>query len=164
MINGVWTIETERPAEGENLSASFLPAGIRIELGIAGPTRAAIEQSRRNELGGRVLILPPLPEKICASGLASRICRHGRPVDAYGPFAFNAVFTFFRWTEEDIELPLNEFFVDSGAKVNSQFLVVSIPPLGVDWELWISGNHLMTGFHVATAPTQSRNVAQIWHR
>ena len=165
MINGIWKIETEQPGEGVRLSASFLPAGTRIELRIKGPTRAAIEESRRDELGGQALILMPLPDKICASGLASEVCRNGKPLDAAEQFTFDIVFSFSRWTRKDMELPLNSFFVDHGVKVNSQFVLVSVPSLGVDWELWISGKDQMIGRHVVTtAPKRYRNVAQIWRR
>ena len=165
MLNGVWTIETENPVEGARLSASFLPAGTRIELRVLGPTRAAVEESRRDELGGQAKLLKPVPDKICASGLAAEVCSGGTPLNTAEPPSFDVVFSFSRWTRKDLDLPLNSFFADQGARVDSQFVLVSIPSLGVDWELWINGKNQMTGRYViTTAPKRSRNVAQIWRR
>lgn len=165
MLNGVWTIETENPVEGARLSASFLPAATRIELSVLGPTRAAVEESRRDELGGHAKLLKPLPDKICASGLAVEVCPGGVPLNAAEPSSYDVVFSFSRWTRKDLDLPLNSFFADQGAKADSQFVLISIPSLAVDWELWINGKNQMTGrYVVTTAPKRSHNVAQIWRR
>ena len=163
MLNGIWKIETETPAEGVRVSANFLPDGARLELHIDGPTRASIEESRRNELGGRVVFLPVLPATIGVSELNKEMCDAARLLQLSYGVPIDAVFTFSKWSREDVEQPSNGFFVEQGAKVASQFLLVTIPTMGVDWNLWMSGRHQMTSRHIVTAaPRRSRAVGQTW--
>lgn len=165
MLNGTWRIETEEPATGERLSPEYLPNGTIIQLQIGGPSRAAIQESRLDELGGSLTVMPYPPAAVCLSGLADDLCTGGIPDKAAVPVGFNAVFNTSRWTPSEARDIFNEFFVEAGAKQGSLFVLITVKYPGVDFELWLKNRDELVGRYVATPkPRESRSVTQVWHR
>jgi hypothetical protein len=165
MINGIWKIETAEPPAGARLSGSFLPNGTLIELLVKGPSRHAIEESRHDELGGQLIVLPNPPAAICKSGLASDLCTGDALDSPASPVSFDAIFTFYQWTAKDAGEVRNTAFADLGAKPGSRFVLITIKDPGVDFELWMKSKDEFMAQHIVTpAPRKSQAVSETWRK
>jgi hypothetical protein len=172
VLNNIWTIESAPPADMVESTGGFLPPGTKVQIKIAGPTRLAIEEGRTDELGGEIILLPPFPQNICTVGLGTEtifggnLCEKGQLKDPARPVSFDSQFVFERWEHpSDTEQLDNGFFVDQGAKLGAQFVLVNPLHKGVDWQLWVRDRDTLIGSYIATLRSkETERVVQIWRR
>jgi len=172
VLSGIWTIESTPPKEVAELTSEFLPPNTRVQINLAGPTRLAMEEGRKDELGGEFTLLPPFIQGICATPLGvdnafgSSVCQKGQIIDPNRPVTNDAEFSFSRWSKPaDSEEVSNVFFVDQGAKLGAQFVSITLRYKGVTWELWVRDKDTLVGRYIATLPSKDlEQVTQIWRR
>lgn len=172
VLNGIWTIESTPPKQFEDMTRDFLPPGTRIQLKLEGPTRIALEEEKTDELGGDFTLLPPFIQGICATplgeenGFGSHVCEKGQIIDPNRPVSNDAEFSFYRWSKpSDLDEVHNVFFVDQGAKLGAQFVLITLRYKGVSWKLWVRDRDTLVGRYVATLPSKDLNQqVQTWRR
>jgi hypothetical protein len=165
MLNGTWKIETPRAtAPPDQSDPGYLPVGTSLRLRLLGPSRRAIEEDRRDELGGEVALVPPIPAEICRTALTVNVCEAGRPSDgAERPLP--AIFAFSRWTKEDVEEAENSLFVEAGAKIGSGFVLVNVQGSGAEWKLWLYKPGMLIGQYLGIERDRSPVLLpQLWRR
>lgn len=174
MPNGTWTIETTPPANAVELCPEFLPGGTRLRLRAEGPTRLAIEEQRRDELGGTLTLLPPFSAALCRTAIGSEtsfgtnLCRGGNvPVDSQAPVSFDdAVFVFSRLDAKGVADPDNEFFVGLGAGKGARFATVFLKNKSAQWRLWLKSANEMVSECIVHLPGKNNidSFPMIWRR
>jgi hypothetical protein len=172
MLNGIWTIESSPPKEVAEMTSDFLPPKTRMQIKIEGPTRLAIEEGRRDELGGELILLPPFMPGICTTplgegnGSGAHVCEKGQIIDPNRPVSNDAEFTFQRWNNQsDTEQLGGSFFLGQGAKPGAQFVLINLRYKGVTWELWVRDRDTLVGAYIATLPSKdTEQMVQIWRR
>ena len=145
---GRWTIDASVVEQAAALCPEYLPTGTVIDLALDGVGRSGFEAGTDNELEGRMTLLPPLVQPLCATKLG-QWTRAGRNLcgrsdnklrEAASPFEFPASFTFWRLADE----PSDIFFTELGAKKGSGMVLITIPHKTVEWQLWLrSQNELV---------------------
>ncbi|MBO0720103.1 MAG: hypothetical protein J2P41_04735 [Blastocatellia bacterium] len=172
VLNGIWTIESTPPKEFKEMARDFLPPGTRVQLKLEGPTRLAIEEERKDELGGEFTLLPPFIQGICATplgegnGYGSHVCEKGQIIDPNRPVSNDAEFSFYRWSKStDLDDALNIFFADQGAKVGAQFVLITLRYKSVSWKLWVRDRDTLVGNYIATLASKDIDEqVQTWRR
>jgi hypothetical protein len=172
MMSGIWTIETSPSVEAADLPGEFLPPGTRVQLNIEGPTRLALEEGRRDELGGEFVLLPPFLPGICATpfgegnAYGSHVCEKGQIIDPKSPVSNDAEFSFERWEEKpDPEQTDNQFFIEQGAKRGAHFVIIYFRYKSASWRLWIRDPDTLIGYYFVTLPSKETElIVQFWRR
>lgn len=174
MPNGTWKIDASVPATAVEVCPEFLPSGTRIRLRTEGPTRLAIEEQRRDELGGVVTLLPPFSSLLCRTGIGretgfgANLCAGGTlPSDLRVPVEFDdAVFVFSRLDAGGVADPDNEFFVDRGARRGARFATVFLRYKSVQWHLWVKSPNEMVSECLVHLPGKNNidSIPMIWRR
>lgn len=172
MPNGTWTLSAAAPAEAVSLCNEYLPTGTRVRLVVEGPTRQALEESRRDELGGSFTLLPPWPSALCTTGLGattgfgSNLCDGGRPrANSTAEVVFDdSVFTFSRLSAANTKHPDNEFFASRGARAGARFMLLTLKDKGLQWRLWLKSSNEMVGECLVTLPGKNNidSFSMIW--
>ena len=160
MPNGTWNLTVAPPPEAVSLCDEYLPTGTRVRLVVAGPTRQAVEEQRRDELGGSFTLLPPWPLSLCSLGLGAttgfgtNLCHGGAPRQSLPTEAVfdDAVFTFSRLTAAAAKDPDNEFFAGHGARTGARFMLLTLKDKGLQWRLWLKSSNEMLGECLAILP------------
>lgn len=171
---GMWRIETQPPVGALKLCHGFLPNGTRVRLQVEGPTRRAIEEDIKNQLGVTITLLPPLAPSLCsldigrASPDAKPLCVDGKfAVDANLPFELDdAAFDFRRLTAKDISSRTMEFFTDRGAELGSPFALLWRWQRAGDWDLWLKSPDQMVSECIVKLPGKNNidSFPMIWNR
>jgi hypothetical protein len=171
-LDGIWTIESTPPKEVAEVTSEFLPPKTRVQINLEGPSRLAIEEGRKDEFGGEFTLLPPFIQGICATPLGegnafgSHVCEKGQITDPNRPVTNDAEFAFSRWSKPaDLEEIYNIFFVDQGAKLGAQFVLITLRYKGVSCELWLRDRDTLVGRYIVTLPSKDlEQQVQIWRR
>lgn len=157
---GTWVIDNTPPSGAVKLCDEYLPAGATLKFQIDGPTRLAIEEQRRNELGGSLILLPQISPVLCMTGIGeesefgNNLCKNSKLTTAPDhSFVFeNTVFIFDKLTTTDISKPENLFFTDLGARKNANFATIFIQYKSVAWRLWLRSSDQMISECLAQLP------------
>jgi hypothetical protein len=175
MPQGTWTISHEPlPANVTKMSDDYLPNGTKLRFLAEGPTRLAVEEGRRDELGGRMILLPPISAALCgtgigaSSGFGENLCEGPRLKPAvHNPFEFNdVIYNFSELSKQDITDFRYGFFVNAGAKPGAKLVDVTIKYKGVSWTLWLKSPGQMLSETTAYLPGKNNvvGVATRWQR
>ena len=160
MPNGTWTLTAKPPAEAVSVCNEYLPTGTRVNLSVQGPTRLAVEEQRRDELGGSFTLLSPWSSSLCSTGLGATTGFGTNLCDGVKPSAGSpaevlfddAVFTFSRLSAADAKDPENEFFAGRGARAGARFVLLTLKDKGLQWRLWLMSSNEMVSECLATLP------------
>ena len=160
MPNGTWNITAAPPSDAVTLCNEYLPTGTRVRLVVEGPTRHAIEERRRDELGGTFTLRSPWPASLCnvglgaTTGFGTNLCEDGKlrpglPAEAVFD---DAVFVFSRLSNVAAKDPDNEFFAARGAQAGARFVLLMLKNKGLRWRLWLRSSNEMVGECLVTLP------------
>jgi hypothetical protein len=166
MLNGTWAIEVDKPPSTvQTKTADFLPAGLKLQIKLLGPTRLALEENRHDELGGKIVFLPPIPNEICSTFFGTRLCKDSVELNSEQPFHSDAVLRFSTWTRNDPEEIDNLFFASQGARAGSLFVNISLLPFGPEYTLWIKDrSELMSTYTFEDSVGNAKEIPIRWHR
>jgi len=174
MPNGTWIIETQAPLDALSVCDGFLPHGSKIRIDVEGPTRRAVEEDIKNQLGVTLTLLPPLSVGLCKLGVgepvsyAKSLCADGKlQVDSASPFVFDdAVMDFSRLTKKDIVDRQLDFYTDRGAKLGSSFARLWLWQRSGEWNLWLQSRDRMISKCVVELPGKNNfdSFPMIWRR
>lgn len=158
---GTWQISSSPPANLVSVCDQYLPRDTRVQVHADGATRLAIEEQRRDELGGRLVLLSPINPAICRTGLGSstgfglNVCnsegqlRSNLPPDV----AFDdLVLNLSRWSLAEAKDPDNEFFSSRGAKAGARFALLTLKDKGLMWRVWLKSSSEMVSECLVTLP------------
>jgi len=174
MPNGTWIIETQAPADALSVCDGYLPHGSKVRIDVEGPTRRAVEEDIKDQLGVTLTLLPPLSVGLCNLGVgeqvsyAKSLCADGKlRVDPALPFVFDdAVMDFSRLTTKDIVDRQLEFYTDRGAKLGSAFARLWLWQRSGEWNLWLQAQDRMISKCVVELPGKNNfdSFPIIWRR
>ena len=174
MPSGIWTVESKPPANAVSFCSGYLPPGTRVQIQVEGPTRRAVEEDIKNQLGVTLSLLPPLSPALCKLGIGEpfadtpRLCDGGSlAVDANQPLVFDdAVIDFRRLSVQDIASREHEFYTDLGAKRGSRFALMFLWQRAVDWDLWLQSPDRMVSECTVTLPGKNNidSFPMVWRR
>lgn len=154
-------ISTTPPAGAVSLCGEYLPEGTRVRLQVDGPGRLAIEEQRKDELAGRLVLLGPHGPGICRAGLGAttgfgvNLCdgtgqlRSGLPLQVTFD---DLVLTLSRWSAADAKDPAQEFFASRGARPGARFALMTLKNKGIEWTVWLRSSSEMVSECIATFP------------
>lgn len=162
MIDGTWVLTAIDPPPLAELDATYLPSGTAVRLRVLGPTRAALEQARGDELGGEFRLSPPFPPGIASSPIGLLLALDREPARSA---ILDCTFVIYRWSAGKDGEPENQFFAENGATVGSVFVTIFVPALRTHWELWFRNPQQMLGYTLAEDGAEEPGfLVQLWQR
>ena len=174
MPNGTWIIEATPPADALSLCDDYLPTGTRVRLSVQGPTRLAVEEARKDELGGTLGLLAPRSAALCRTGLGAttefgtNLCKEGQLADddRTASVDFDATLTFSRLDKAGLDDVDNFFYTEQGAKVGAMFITVAPNYKTASWRLWMRKPDEMLAQCTAKLPGKNNfeNFPLVWRR
>lgn len=174
MPNGTWIIEATPPADALSLCDDYLPTGTRVRLSVQGPTKLAVEESRKDELGGTFGLLAPRSAALCRTGVGAgtefgtNLCKDGRLADddSKASVDFDASLTFSRLDKAGLDDVDNFFYTEQGAKIGAMFVTVAPNYKTASWRLWMRKPGEMLAQCTAKLPGKNNfvNFPLVWRR